>query len=118
MNIDNINNASIVFRLDYENSAFLFTGDAEIQGERILANLGTLLHADVMKVEHHDSSTSSIMNLVKHVSPSYAVISEGENNRYGLIHRIKLCRGGWIPALRYSEQMRVGSSSLILVSMG
>ncbi len=79
----NINNASIVFRLDYQDHSFLFTGDAEIQAERILSNIDSLLNVDVVKVGHHGSSTSSIMSVVKHVSPEYAIISVGKNNRYG-----------------------------------
>ena len=67
--MENINNASIVFRLDYYNYSFLFTGDAEIQAERILSNLDSLLQADVVNVGHHGSSTSSIGSMVKHVSP-------------------------------------------------
>ena len=83
MSMKNINNSSIVFRLDYKDHSFLFTGDAEIQAERILANLDSLLNVDVLKVGHHGSSTSSIMSMVKHVSPKYAIISVGQNNRYG-----------------------------------
>ena len=82
MSMKNINNSSIVFRLDYKDHSFLFTGDAEIQAERILANLDSLLNVDVLKVGHHGSSTSSIMSMVNHVSPKYAVISVGKNNRY------------------------------------
>jgi len=83
MSMKNINNSSIVFRLDYKDHSFLFIGDAEIQAERILANLDSLLNVDVLKVGHHGSSTSSIMSMVNHVSPKYAVISVGENNCYG-----------------------------------
>ena len=83
MSMKNINNSSIVFRLDYKDHSFLFIGDAEIQAERILANLDSLLNVDVVKVGQHGSSTSSIMSMVNHVSSKYAVISVGENNRYG-----------------------------------
>ena len=79
----NINNASIIFRLDYENQSFLFMGDAEIQAEQIIAELDTLLLTDIIKVGHHGSSTSSIHGMVGLVNPDYAVISAGENNRYG-----------------------------------
>jgi len=83
MSMKNINNSSIVFRLDYKDHSFLFIGDAEIKAERILANLDSLLNVDVLKVGHHGSSTSSIMSMVNHVSPKYAVISAGKNNRFG-----------------------------------
>jgi len=81
--MENINNASIIFRLDYYKHSFLFTGDAEIQAERLVTNLDNLLQVDVVKVGHHGSSTSSIISMVKHVSPKYAIISLGQNNRYG-----------------------------------
>ena len=45
--------------------------------------LDSLLNEDVLKVRYHGSSTSSIMSMVKHVSPKYAIISVGQNNRYG-----------------------------------
>jgi len=83
ISMKNINNASIVFRLDYKTHSFLFAGDAEILAERILTNLDSLLQVDVIKVGHHGSSTSSIMSMVKQVSPDYAIFSVGKNNRYG-----------------------------------
>jgi len=83
MSMKNINNSSIIFRLDCKEHSFLFTGDDEIQAERILANLDSLLNVDVLKVGQHGSSTSSIMSMVNHVSSKYAVISVGGNNRYG-----------------------------------
>ena len=57
--------------------------DAEIQAEHIIAELDTLLLTDILKVGHHGSSTSSIPGMVGLVNLDYAVISAGENNRYG-----------------------------------
>ncbi|HJM83694.1 MAG TPA: DNA internalization-related competence protein ComEC/Rec2 [Candidatus Marinimicrobia bacterium] len=108
--MENINNASIVFRLDYYNYSFLFTGDAEIQAERILSNLDSLLQADVVKVGHHGSSTSSIGSMVKHVSPEFAVISVGKNNRYG--HPSKKIVQRWVDS--GTEVFRTDESGAVI----
>ncbi len=85
-NIDrNINNDSIVFRLDYFNTSLLFTGDLESDAEAVLLNSGRL-DADILKVGHHGSSTSSSKEFLEAVSPDYAIIQAGENNSYGHPH--------------------------------
>ncbi len=109
----NINNASIVFRLDYQDHSFLFTGDAEIQAERILSNIDSLLQVDVVKVGHHGSSTSSIMSVVKHVSPEYAVISVGENNRYG--HPSEKIVQRWVDS--GAEVFRTDESGAVIINV-
>ncbi|MDP6936187.1 MAG: DNA internalization-related competence protein ComEC/Rec2 [Candidatus Marinimicrobia bacterium] len=88
----NVNNASIVIRLDYKDHSFLFMGDAEIHAERLIVAMGQHLDADVVKIGHHGSATSSIQSFVGAVSAEVAVVSAGENNRYGhpsekIIHR-------------------------------
>lgn len=80
---ESMNNMSIVARLDYDNASFLFTGDAEKEREKELLRLQTNLNADVLKVGHHGSSTSSSKEFIQAVSPKYAVISCGKNNDYG-----------------------------------
>ncbi|MBQ8577711.1 MAG: MBL fold metallo-hydrolase [Clostridia bacterium] len=86
---DDLNNASIVLRLEYKDVSFVFTGDAEKSSEKsILAEVGaTLLDADVLKVGHHGSNTSSSSDFLDAVSPAVAVISCGENNEYGHPHK-------------------------------
>lgn len=79
----NTNEASIVVRLDYGESSFLFTGDATKETERELLSLHRSLDADVLKVGHHGSNTSTSSEFVSAVSPNIAVISVGKNNSYG-----------------------------------
>ena len=85
---DDLNNASILLRLTYGDTSFLFTGDAEAKAEAAaLSAVGTTkLNADVLKVGHHGSNTSSSDAFLEAVTPSVAVISCGENNDYGHPH--------------------------------
>ena len=80
---NNINNTSIIVKLTYGKTSFLFMGDAEIEEETDILNQGYDISADVLKVGHHGSATSSSYALLNEVMPSYAVISVGKNNRYG-----------------------------------
>lgn len=75
-----MNNYSAVVRLVYGNTVYLFMGDAETLSEdEITADV----RADVLKVGHHGSDTSSGENFILRVSPRVAVISVGEGNSYG-----------------------------------
>ena len=74
---------SIVCRIDYDDVSFLFTGDAEDMLEYMMIDSGYDLTADVLKVAHHGSSTSSTEEFIQTVQPKYAVISCGEDNQYG-----------------------------------
>ena len=83
----NINNASVTFRLDYAETSFLFTGDAEEGQERSLANrYGDFLDTDFLKTGHHGSKTSSAPFFLRHVTPKIAVTSVAFNNRFGHPH--------------------------------
>ena len=74
-----LNNYSIVLKITYGNTSFLYTGDAEELSEKeIMGNV----EADVLKVGHHGSDTSSSEEFLKRVNPKYAVISVGEDNSY------------------------------------
>lgn len=78
------NNASIVAKLTYGESDFLFTGDAPQAIEKYLATtLGGALDVEVLKVGHHGSDTSSAELFLAATTPDYAVISAGADNRYG-----------------------------------
>lgn len=77
------NDASIVLRIDYENTSFLFTGDAEAYAEYIMLYGEVSLQADVLKVSHHGSASASSLEFLQAVSPAYAIISVGKENRYG-----------------------------------
>ena len=79
----NLNNYSAVFMLTYNNRHFLFMGDAEQEVEMEILASSYNITADVLKVGHHGSHTSSIRRFVEAVNPSVAVISSGKNNSYG-----------------------------------
>ncbi len=76
------NNASMVLRLSFGASSFLFAGDLEAAGERALLASQPDLHATILKVPHHGSSTSSTDAFLNAVDPELAVISLGYLNRY------------------------------------
>ena len=80
---DDTNNTSIVLRVDFGETSFLFTGDMERSAEEDLLESGAWLEADVLKVGHHGSDTSTSYPFLREVDPDYAVISVGENNDYG-----------------------------------
>ena len=77
------NDMSIVLRVDYGSTSFLFTGDAE---EMEFMMIGLPLRADVLKIAHHGSRYSSTPEFIEAVAPSWAVISCGENNQYDHPH--------------------------------
>lgn len=80
----NINNTSLVMMLHYGDFKMLLTGDAEAGVEDALQQkYGDKLKADVLKVGHHGSSTSSIWDFVNKVKPKYALISCGP---FGIYH--------------------------------
>lgn len=78
-----INNASLVLKMEYQSSSFLFTGDIEQKIEKQLVTHKKDIEADVLKVPHHGSDTSSSKEFIKEVSPDICVISLGENNTFG-----------------------------------
>lgn len=86
------NNTSIVLRIVYGSTSFLFTGDAEREVEQAMINRGVPLKSTVLKVGHHGSYTSSSYSFIWNVMPSYAVISCGKNNSYGHPHDEVLSR--------------------------
>ncbi|MHB1041945.1 MAG: ComEC/Rec2 family competence protein [Eubacteriales bacterium] len=87
---EDINNYSAVLKVIYGKHAFLLTGDAEIQSEREMIEAGEDLRADVLKVGHHGSRTSTSASFLKAVQPVYAVISAGKNNDYGHPHTVTM----------------------------
>ena len=83
---DNLNNTSICCKVQYGETSFLFTGDAEAEVERMLVDDGYDLSATVLKAPHHGSETSSSYVFLREVMPQYVVISVGEGNSYGHPH--------------------------------
>ncbi len=78
------NDNSIVTRVDFGKNSFLFTGDIGKKPEAYLVKeYGNLLDVDWLKVAHHGSKNSSSDIFLEKVSPEFAVISAGKDNRYG-----------------------------------
>jgi competence protein ComEC len=86
------NNDSLVLRISYGSRSFLLTGDIERGIETKLLAGGADLHADVLKVGHHGSRTSSTEPFLEAVSPSVALISAGFENSFGHPHPDVLAR--------------------------
>jgi len=82
-NVSNINNASLVIRIDIGNDSFLMTGDMEEEGENYLYNMDEIHDIDVIKLGHHGSITSSTDKFCQFVHARYGVISVGQKNKYG-----------------------------------
>jgi competence protein ComEC len=78
-----VNDASIVLEVGWAGRRILLTGDIEHAGERALVAGGGLRAADVLKVAHHGSRTSSTPAFVRAARPAVAVVSVGAENRYG-----------------------------------
>lgn len=83
----NLNNYSIVTMVEYGNTSFMLTGDAETLVEKALVKSGFDLSADLLKCGHHGSSTSSCSTFLDAVNPQAAVISCGKDNDYGHPHK-------------------------------
>lgn len=82
MNFDNLNDYSVVTRFIHGKNIFLFTGDAEAAAEKELTSRYLNLYADVLKVGHHGSGTSTGKKFMLAVSPEAAVISVGAKNSF------------------------------------
>jgi competence protein ComEC len=80
------NDDSLVMRVEFGRTSFLLTGDMEKRIEEQLFYAGLLRHADVLKVGHHGSRTSSTPDLLDSVHPGFGVISDGFENGYGHPH--------------------------------
>lgn len=78
-----INNTSLVTKITYGETSFLFTGDMERESEEDILEAGIDVSADVLKVGHHGSENSTTYPFLREVMPEIAVISVGEGNDYG-----------------------------------
>ncbi len=112
---DDPNNASIALLLQNGENTFLFTGDAEDTAEKDILKNGLSVKAEVYKAGHHGSKSSSGKKFLVQVSPTYAVISCGEDNSYGHPHAKTLnnLRAMGIKVFRTDEQ-----GAIIAVSDG
>ncbi|HEY2736650.1 MAG TPA: MBL fold metallo-hydrolase, partial [Polyangiales bacterium] len=86
------NDNSLVIRIALGARALLFTGDIEAHGEAALLARGRSLKADVLKVPHHGSRTSSGLPLLAAVAPTLAIVSAGAVNLFGHPHAETLAR--------------------------
>lgn len=92
--LSNVHDAMVVLRMDFASTSALLMGDAEKKLEYKLAASNELMSADLLKVGHHGSKTSTLKFFLAGVKPKYAVISAGRKNRYGhpageVIERLK-----------------------------
>ena len=81
-NVGDLNDTSIVLKITYGETSFLFTGDAERDEEQSILTQNYDLSATVLKVGHHGSGDSTTYPFLREIMPEYAIISVGENN-YG-----------------------------------
>lgn len=105
------NNDSLAFRIVYGSRSFLLTGDMERPMELRALSSGEPLRADVLKVGHHGSKTSTTQGFLDAVSPSIAIISDGFENSFGHPNRDVLAR----LAERHSAVFRTDHDGLITV---
>ncbi len=88
LEFSNVNNASIVTKLESDSGSILFMGDAEHEIEDFLIRnyKKEILQSDVLKAGHHCSRTASSERFLNFVSPKYAICCVGEGNRFGHPH--------------------------------
>ena len=101
------NNNAIVLRLDYGETSFLLTGDAEVEAEEAMLAAGLPLRADVLKIGHHGSNGSSSAAFLAAVQPQLAVIQVGADNSFGHPHPAVLERLTGIEVLRTDQNGRI-----------
>jgi competence protein ComEC len=106
------NNDSLAFQVSYGSRTFLLTGDMERPMENRLLGDGFAQHADVLKVGHHGSKTSSIPLFLDTISPSIAVVSAGYENSFGHPHPDVLKR----LTDRHAAVLRTDLDGLVTVS--
>lgn len=82
----NVNNTSLVLRVEYGKTSFLLTGDAETDSENEMLRSRQNVRCDVLKVGHHGGRQSTSARFLQAVKPRYAVISVDANNRNGHPH--------------------------------
>ena len=84
---EQLNNYSPIIKIEFGNNSFLFTGDAEKLVEKEVLEKGYDLRADVLKLGHHGSTSSTSEKFLKAVNPSICVIEVGKDNDYGHPHK-------------------------------
>jgi len=87
---DDLNDTSIVLRLEYQDFTSLFIGDATTEVEEEIVKHGDEIKSDVLKIGHHGSKYSSSFDWLEIVDPHYAVIQSGEDNKYNHPHKLTI----------------------------
>ena len=82
----NLNDWSISFRMQFGNVSMVTTGDAEARAEREMIEAGHYLNADILRLGHHGSRTSTTQEFLDAVDPSIIIIQVGADNKYGHPH--------------------------------
>ena len=116
------NNGSIVLYTKLGGLKWLFTGDLEAEGEEKLMKNNPTLNVDVLKVGHHGSKSSTTEDFLERISPQWALISVGENNRYQHPHQevldrlqkneINIYRTDQLGAITYTFRKETGTFSV------
>jgi len=89
---NDVNNNSLVLKITFGETSFMFKGDAERESEIDMVESSIDLSATVLKVSHHGSDTSTTYPFLRAVMPEIAIISSGQNNQYGHPHDNTLSR--------------------------
>ncbi|NLZ34900.1 MAG: MBL fold metallo-hydrolase [Clostridiales bacterium] len=84
---DNDNNLSLVAKINFKEISAIFMADCETEVERQLLKDSHTLEANIIKLGHHGSKSSTSTAFLKKVDPDYAIISCGKNNKYGHPHK-------------------------------
>lgn len=87
-----LNEYSVVTKLTYEDTSYLFTGDAESVSELEMIRKGYDLDSDLLKVGHHGGRTSSSRDFIQAVTPKYSIIFSEKGNSYGHPHEETLSK--------------------------
>ncbi len=86
LNPSDLNNSSLVLKLQFKNVSILLAGDIGKEAEGWMLRKGYPLRADILKIPHHGSISSSSPSFLDRVKPTYAILSVGERNIARLPH--------------------------------
>lgn len=100
------NNSSLVLKFIYKDVSFLFTGDIEKEAEEIILKSDKNISADVLKLAHHGSKTSTQDEFLNKVNPEIAIVSSGKNNTYNLPSKqtVEKLKNKNIPLINTAEE--------------
>lgn len=76
------NSSSLVLKIIYKDTSFLFTGDISENEEKYIISSNANISANVLKLAHHGSKTSNSKQFLEKVNPDFAIVSAGKNNSY------------------------------------